>query len=919
MTSRSIFTRVIAFFLTVLLLAGMPEQTVFASDVAENAEKVANEILSQGNTRRHAYVACLYDDNSMSYITTVLTGSSEMERSRVTQLYGLGGDVYSMTGSSLVSDGVEGGNGKVTLTRGGVSATPIQKVEDIPSNSINGIAPLSFPFTLRNSSDADINRAYAVANGMGNDLMGALLFINNGHSYSDIGNHSYLMEMRYYLLSFMTASKGSGSIVNSYGYKYDIAYDVPKQGQVTITQKGYYQKLIVGTTTDTSNHYTYRAEDKWDASSFRALPQLKQKSKVFTYKVKKGYKKGTPEFEDGVKNNLIGQYANDIEYLNWAHLVLEAELLYAEGIAYDNYGDLFTKSVTESVITDTFGNFLSNIQAKLDLYPISDLIFNDGIFGSDAYIYGVFPAEWFPNMQMFFLIMSVVALSVIIISVLSQIGRAGLSANGRVGARYALMQSFWDSLVSTLGIAFFIPLCLILFYLSSLITDIFRGIAAMSPRGIDGLFPGNNYGTLAGIVLAFAKLIICGYINILYILRMIMLVGLFCFAPIFIVAFGFGKKGQQIMGSWLSELIGNLLIQPIHAGVFALLMSVSVGLRTIEALTMVACIIPLTNFYRGLITKGGSLAGNLAGKITGGAAAAATGAAAAGVGLVGGAVGLGFNAAGNPVGGAVATGLTAATQGIGTGIAGAGTALALGSETGHGEQMMSSGIRQTGNAVPRDVQNNRSKEVEYENPESSAGAPPDSAVPPAGNSMPAPYGGSVQTSSSGGSEVSGRMRDGFLNSDTISGSHMFGDSGYAEDAGFTPFDYGNQYMSDGDLVSEHTSAFGQFDNLSLSEDGSLFKGQISLEPEMATAEQKANFDCLRTAYNSILDTCEANGVTGQQRADVINSRMSEFGFSSFSMPNAKGDTASVTFANSIGAKGAAATDDGRAAFAFDVG
>lgn len=873
--------RALSLLLVSAILVGIPGQVVLANSVVDQAAETANNILSNNNTRRHAYVACLYDEATMSYVTTVLNGSNEMERSRVTQLYGISGEMSTLIGSKIVDHGggIDSGDGsKIVMTQEGITATPVKTVEEAEGDKTNGLAPLSFPFAIRNATDADINRAYAVADGMGKDLMDALLFINNGHSYMDVNNREYLMQMRYFLLQSMTDKNGSGEVVNTYGYKYKIEYDKPQSGKVTITQLGYYAKLIGGVVTDENTHYSYRKKDAWDLNSFTPLEKRKVKEKVFTYKVKKGYNNGPDTFEDGTTNKLVGSYKADVEYINWSHLLLEADLLYQQGIAYSNYGDLYAKSVAENVITQLLGNLLSDIQAALGLYSIDDLVFNQGVYGTDAYVYGVFPAEWMPNIQVFYVIMSVLALSVIIISLLMAIGRVGLANDGRVGTRYGLVQGFKEILGAVLGVAFFIPICIIIFYLSDLITQIFAGIGGLSTRGISDLFPYNNYGTIAGIILSFAKLVICAYINVLYIIRRIAIVGLICFAPIFIVAYAFGVKGKSMTSAWVSELIGNLLMQPIHAGVFALLLSVCVGLRTIEALTMIACIIPLTNMYRGLITRGGSLTQQLAGKVTGGAVAATVGTAAAATGAVAGAAATVANAAGGPMAGGAISAASSAMQGIGMSIAGAGTSLALGSETSEGSQMLNSGTRQVGsafNGMQRAAANNYQNNNQNNNQGSSSDSP---------------------QSTSGDSRFSGGRRGTTFRYDQKGKYHVF--------------DEGSQYTdSDGNLNSEHTSSLGQFEKAGISKDGSMIEGKVSIG-ENSTQEQKDNFAALRSAYEEAIQT-------GNNDIGLDTKR--QFGIESFRVSKENPNVAEVSIKNTIGAAKASLGENGDVRFVMGKG
>ena len=711
-------------------------------------------VVHADNSRDNAFVCCLYDEQTMNYVVTVLYSATEVEKAVFLNNYDM---VNSSAMKTIYGSTIFGSNNTVYKDRTGGSGDNVNSAASqggfyLTQTGFEGVdwsdasgssdsqtvsdfgnaktAPLTFPSYSRNAADADINRAYSVAESMGGDLTNALLFINDGNSYRAVGDRQYLMEMRYFLLKDMnptatsTGTKhtsdsrggGEGVVTNTYGSQYKIQYDVPVAGKVTITYTGHYAKKksngVSSSGTASGQVYFSPNAQAWDESSFVA--KKNGDSQTFTYKVKKGYTYPETNFEDGTLNNLSGRngskFSDDNIYINWANLVVEADYFYSKGYTYSNYGDLATKSAGENMLIRICSNALASLRSALGCFATNDLVFNKGVFSTDAYVYGVFPSLWIDNMSVFYLISVIIALSTTVIAVIVLVTKNGVASGGiNPGARFTLIQGFYEMVLTAIIMGAFLPILWIILNLMSLITNIFAAIGEASGRTLETLCPINNYGTIAGILLSAAFFAINLYINIVYIIRRIVLLGLVCLAPIFIMFYMFGEKGKLVTQRWLSELIGNLLIQPFHAAVFAFILTVCVGLRGIEALTLVACIIPVTNMYRSIITRGGGLTTSLAGKLSaasiggmamaGGTAISAVGGAVGGaVQLAGGALGPIGAAAGQTLGGMI-SGAGNVAGGLASGAAGFG-AMALGDEgVGTASSNVNTGIRQVGAGV----------------------------------------------------------------------------------------------------------------------------------------------------------------------------------------------------------------------------
>lgn len=461
--------------------------------------------------------------------------------------------------------------------------------------------PLTFPFDADyDATTADINRAYYVMDEICTDFTEALLFINGGKSYTNV---STLIESAYYLVTAGSNKAGGNAVIENkdVGTSYEIKYDT-NSCNVQIT--------------DLSN-------------------SSKDRTRTFTWRVKKGYcgyKKGDI-LDNGETNKLtISDKANtnDTEYITWEHLFLEAGMLYEQGISYSNAADIFKTDSLESSFVSFTRNVLGQLRGLLQLYEMEDCVFNSGVRGSRAFVYGAYQNSWTSGVSSMFMIFVVVALSILTISVINLFVKKQFSTISAT-ARFSLLEGIRDLIISLIGICFvWVIFKYILLLLNYQFVDIWRVLIGNKKLADTG----GGYATFGAVLYQFVYFFIAIYVNGVYILRQFFLPALMIISPLCIALFSFGYKGKLICGNWLKQLLGVIFIQSFHALVYGFIVTNSVGLRGIESLISCASFIPLTTIFANIFGISPSDMLKQATSLTNTARAGVSGAFAAGTGVV---------------------------------------------------------------------------------------------------------------------------------------------------------------------------------------------------------------------------------------------------------------------------------------------
>lgn len=610
--------------------------------------------LGHTKARENAYIACLIDDESYMYKTQVLYSGLEIEAGRYSSFNNM--NVYVEDAGNLIkvsnydfvsaepfSDAfsstratIDKNTGKVTIqvvsdgkvldgreissedwskaynisahTAEEVSeelGSSSDKVTDLVTGSNTALSnasstPLTFPNNMNfSAAESDINRAYAVSENLGENFRNALLYVNDGKSFSSV---DALVDTAYALVS------SSGIMTNQYGTKYRVNYSG-------------------GSSAYSYSCHIVRLSSKYGKNG---LEDEDDKEMDFVYAIKKGYKNCSADdyFEDGTKNNLNPQKAaeKDTTYITWQHLFLEAGVLYAEGVSYSNCADLYELEDFENSLVKVARNFLSGIQNKLQLYSTEDCLMNNAIRGSKAFVYGVYRTGYSTGIFRLFLVVLAISLSLVVMSLVVMIMKKQWAIASPM-TRFSLMQGLRDLVFVVLALGFLWKGMHFIFLCNYKLVGLGRAWANGST-----LAPTGGYSSLSAILYTFIFFIIKTYVNVVYVLRGLIVPVLMFISPIAVFVFSFGGVGKKVTLVWLKEFLGNVFIQTFHSLAYAFMISCSGGLRGIEALVVYASIIPITSVIRQitglggdeLLRKGRSLTTSIGSTIGAGAQAAAS-------------------------------------------------------------------------------------------------------------------------------------------------------------------------------------------------------------------------------------------------------------------------------------------------------
>lgn len=622
------------------------------------------------NARDNAYLACFVDDNSYMFKTQVVYSSQEIERGRLAfiggnsngkssidvdgispevsvkvaksrennTVTGYDNDVYFLAENNskdrvalMGNDGnfyyagAVGGGGHIydltyeiqkgfpslvvyTLDAKNTKARSIE-ANDVPWNKIGEefesedyMLPLTFPANIDTTSrNSDVNRAYEVQSAISDDFKNALMFINDGKPYSSL---NVLFESAFYLVT--SSDTEVTTITNTDGKTYCIQH--------------------VGVTADSP--YLYKIKI-WEKNG------TKNNATYYTFKVKKGYLDCSygDVTESGTSNTVATSTLKDklketdTTWISWEHLYLEAAILYAQGVTYSNQADLYSTDELETGIVKLTRSLLNGLNGIMMFYSIEDLMFNKGIRGGRAFVYGAYYENWSPYLLMIFLIFTGIAISGIMFLLVNVINKRQLAAVsptvrvsllseiGRIVLCLMFLGSFW-------WIVKFALICNFKF------TEIWSEF--VGDRTLENV--GGSYSVLATIVFQFAYFAINAYINFMYIMRSLFIALEIMLAPIFIFIGGLGPKASRITGAWAKSLAGFIFIQSIHSFVYGFVIMASSGLRGIESLVVCSSIIPLNSLISDLFGLDLRKAEKTAGAYT------ATGVAASGAAVSAGAM-----------------------------------------------------------------------------------------------------------------------------------------------------------------------------------------------------------------------------------------------------------------------------------------
>ena len=494
------------------------------------------------------------------------------------------------------------------LTEGGFT-------KGIRTESSDGDEGMVFTFPSKEQNDvygkkndagnADADRAYVIANMLVPSLNEALLLIN-GKSFKTTEE----------LINLSMKIRSSGAIP---GTNWSIRYG-------TDPTKVYNHADDVMSSKNGGN-YEYDCDT--DGNYYATLISSTGERASFVYMMPKGYIPTYDRNEDGrldqkdtiietrgidyakLKMSYMNQLANgslipaspteDTAYISWTQLSSVANYAYVgKGYSAKNPASVSVPNAFERLIIGMLENLLNGLRNLLGLYSLDELIFNKGVRGSKLWQGGMMNSIWWEQVLKYHLIFQAIAWLLIGLAIVKALIETNLSTINPA-MKVDLMDLAQNLLITGFVLLFILPIINWTVGINNALVKVFATQLPVSTT-LSGY---NAYGNwLAGFVLSFFYLIIDLYMNFSYIIRSLTLAILIASAPIFIVSLAFGGRIRGLFDTWSKEMIANVFMQTFHAFALAFFFSIQTGARGIESLVVAYALIPLTEFFKGMLVGG---------------------------------------------------------------------------------------------------------------------------------------------------------------------------------------------------------------------------------------------------------------------------------------------------------------------------
>lgn len=546
-------------------------------------------------------------------------------------------DGVQIKGKSIFKDVVGDGKTVPDAGKGGM-------VFDFPTKEEGGIAFVDGA----GMSEADYNRAFEVSTTLMTNLNGMLSIINGGQKYKDTDT---LIKAAIYTRPKKDGNFYYTTIPGANGINYWILYGVDIKETAGLPEAS--QNKVGDATASAKNNNKY-AQPATVAGAKAYLADMREADKdgnllvhviqeqdsiltpqndaTFVYAIQKGY----------VPVNGVSKITNsytfkdsgvDVLWLTIHHIAFQANYNFSiKNITALSASNLNQEDVgvIDGMIAGLFRSIISGIKSVLGLYDLSELVYNQGLRGSQLYNEGTMSSDWWSVVLRYHIIFQVIAWAVIIIAVLKVLIQLNLSTiNPQV--RMSIMEIIQKFIIVGFFLAVCIPFIRMLISINNAIVGIFA--TQVDLKTWSTVNTGGNI--LVSLLIQFVYLGIFIYMNFIYIMRSIMIALLTAAAPIFIVTMAFSLKGKGLFDNWLKELTANIFLQGFHAFALAFLLNVVGVSRGIEQLVVAMALIPLTDWIRTqFFGHSGQGAGQIGGKFANMATQLGTSAIKGGIGAV---------------------------------------------------------------------------------------------------------------------------------------------------------------------------------------------------------------------------------------------------------------------------------------------
>ncbi|OUM91091.1 type IV secretion system protein [Parageobacillus thermoglucosidasius] len=251
-----------------------------------------------------------------------------------------------------------------------------------------------------------------------------------------------------------------------------------------------------------------------------------------------------------------------------------------------------------------------------DLNGIGELIY--GRDGDQELAYGIFTLDeiekiYLPGMNIF-VALSVTGILVGIVIAGMRVSSAGINPSNRT----IIIEFFKDLIV--VGLVFFnlSTLYHVIFAINYTIVNAFKaGVKEQNSYDglvdwVTGMFDSfADKGVLGGLFIALILLGLSIWANFYYVMRKFTLLMLMIMGPL-MMALYLIPKTKPITTTWFKELVGNVFVQSVHAGLYWMMMLLTNNSQGLMSVLLYATFIPVAETFRSLLGLGGELSGRMA-------------------------------------------------------------------------------------------------------------------------------------------------------------------------------------------------------------------------------------------------------------------------------------------------------------------
>lgn len=452
-----------------------------------------------------------------------------------------------------------------------------------------------------NATQKDMQRAALIGDTLSGSLNGILGLVNEGMAYQSVNE----------FIAASIALRGGQSvqISSGKGETFNIYYMSPSSISGKKPDKGANFKSNEAASVGNVQQLASYGKDGLYCYVWKEGAKMGEVAQ-FVWAMPKGYT-GVDGFNKGdpyivsKKGKVYGFVTDkkDTEWITIHHISHLANYSYTQaGVSTLSAGSQDKSNIFTNMIVDFIGSILTGVRSAFGLYSSEQLIYNQGLRSSGLYEGGLMSTTWWAVVLQYHTLFQIIAWTVIgfaILKLLIQLNFSTINPTLRV----SLMESTTRLLTVGFLLVCTLPITQLMASFNNVIVEIFASQAFTDGVGIRSSI--NHSNILTGLIMEILFFGADIYLNFIYITRSIMLAILIASGPIFIVTMAFSTQGKGLMDNWLRELVANIFLQAFHAFAFAFILQIQgSSIRGVEQLAIAFSMMPLTEFFRGMMFSG---------------------------------------------------------------------------------------------------------------------------------------------------------------------------------------------------------------------------------------------------------------------------------------------------------------------------